>query len=110
MPAAQHVDVQVRDGLTAIGAVIDRDAEAGVADAFLAGDGSGGEQEVAKKGGVFRLGFADAGDHDFRDDEEMGGRLGADVAEGDALAVLVQDLRGDFPGDDAFENRHESWS
>ena len=108
MPAAEHVDVQVRDGLAPIGAVIDRDAETGVADAFLAGDGSSGEQEVAQKGSVFRFGFADAWDHGFRYDEEMGGRLGVDVAEGDALIILVDDLRGNLAGDDALEDRHES--
>ena len=48
----------------------------------------------------------DAGDRLFRHDEDVDGGLRADVAEGDADIVLVDDIGGDLAGDDAFEEGH----
>ncbi|MNY53708.1 hypothetical protein D3C86_1894880 [compost metagenome] len=45
----------------------------------------------------------DRGDVLLRDHEDVDRRLGVDVAEGDGVIVLVDDLRRDLAGDDLAE-------
>ena len=52
---------------------------------------------------VFGVGFTNAWDWLAGDDEEVGGRLRVDVAEGDAEVVLVFELTRYFTVHDFFE-------
>lgn len=67
---------------------------------------------MAEEGGVFGGGFSDADEEFLGDEEKVGGGLGGDVVDDDALVVFVLDGRGDFAVDDSLEDcffgRHES--
>lgn len=95
--------MEVGDGLAAVGAVVDDDAEAVFLEALLFGDGGDAGHHVAEEGLVIVFGEGDAGNWFFGDEEEVGGCLGADVAEAEAEVVFVDDVGGDFAGDDFFE-------
>lgn len=101
--AAEDVEVEVRDGFAGLFSVVDDDAE-GVADPGFAGGRAGCEQEVAEEGAVFRFGGRHAGNDFFRDDQKMRGRLRFDVADGDAVFVLMDDFGGKFAVDDFGED------
>ena len=94
--------MEVGDGLSAVGAVVDDDAEA-VFEVELAGEFCGGEEEVAEGGLVFGGGVADARNGFAGDDQEVCGRLRVDVAERYAEVVLVFELAGDVPVHDFLE-------
>ena len=100
--------MQVGHGFTSIMAVIDYQAEAGIAgtDAQLPGHFPGSEQQLTQQGLILRRGFADAGDHTFGHDQHMDGSLRIDVAEGEGLFVLVDDVCRKLPGDDSLKNCH----
>jgi hypothetical protein len=100
--------MEVRDRLTAVGAVVDDEAEAfvGGVHAELGGDGTGGEEEVAEEFLVIRRGFADARDGFLGDDENVDGGLRIDVFEGEAKLVFVDNIGGDFAVDDLLEDAH----
>ena len=100
--------MEVRHGFAAVGAVVDDQAEAVFGEALFAGDFTRGEEQVAEDGLVFGSGFGDARDRLARNDEEVDRGPGVDVLEGDAEVVLVKDGRGDFAGDDFFEEGHRS--
>ena len=106
--AGEEVDVEVGDGFAAGAAVVDDEAEAlrGRIDAEIGRDFGGGEEEVAEDGLIFGAGFTDPGNQLLRDDEQMDGSLRIDVPEDDAMAVVVEDVRRDFAGDDPLENGH----
>lgn len=95
--------MQVRDGLAAVRAVIDYEAEA-FGEIEFAGNLAGDGEHMAEDGFVSWSGFSDARDNFLRDDEQVHRRLRLDVVEDEALIVLVFDLGGDFSGDDAFED------
>ena len=95
--------MEVGDGLAAVGAVVDRNAEAGFGDAELGGEFSCGQEEMAEDGLVIGGGFADAWDGFFRDDENMHRCLGGNVPERAAKFILVDDFRRDFPVVDFLE-------
>ena len=103
MASAEEVDVEVGDGLAAVGAVVDCDAEAGFGDAEFPCDLRSGEEKVAEDGLVFGGGFADARDGLLRDDENMHRCLRGNVPERAAEIVLVEDVGGDFPFVDFLE-------
>src|SRR5690606_39167368 len=84
------------DGFTTMRTVVDGDAEAGVRDAFTAGDLSGGEEQMAERGGILRTGLRDPWDRPARDDEDVDGGLRGNIAEGDADIILMDDVRGDL--------------
>jgi hypothetical protein len=96
------VDVEMRDGFAAVGAVVDHEAKAAGEVEFL-GENAGGEQEVAEKRLVGGGGFTHAGNEFFWNDQQVDGSLGLDVVKDDAELVLVLDLGGDFAVDDALE-------
>lgn len=101
--------MQVGHGLAGVGAVVDHQAEAALKVEFFR-DRAGGEQEVSQHGLVVWSGFADAGDHGFRDDEEVDRCGGGDVVDDDAAIILVLDAGGNVAGDDAFkESVHDEW-
>lgn len=94
--------MQMSNSFASVGAVIDHEAKA-AGEAEFAGDGAGGEQEVAEDRLLVGRGLADAGNDRLGDDEQVDGSLRGDVVDDDAELVLVFDFGGDFAGDDAFE-------
>ena len=89
MAAAEEVEVEVVDGLAAIGAGVDDDAVA-VGEILPAGDFGGGGEEVAEEGCVVGSGMGQGGDVTLGDDEDVDGGLGVDVREGEGVVVLVE--------------------
>ena len=69
----------------------------------LAGEAGGCKEEVAEGGLVFGCGLADPGDGFSGDDEEVCGRLGVYVPEGDTVFVFVLELAGDVTVHDFLE-------
>ncbi len=100
--------MEVGDAFAAVGTVVDHEAESFFAaeDALRSGYFLGGEEEVAEEIAVFRGSFADPGDEFLGDDEDVDGRLGRDIAEGEAEVVFEDDVGGDLAGDDFFEQGH----
>ena len=91
--------MEVGDGFASGATVVDDEAEAlrsGI-DAEIGRHFSSDEEEVAEGSLVLGYGFTDPGNELLRDDEQMDGRLRIDVPEDDAMAVVVENVRGDFP-------------
>jgi hypothetical protein len=96
------MDVEMRDGLATVPALIDHKSKA-VAQALAGRDLGCDDEEVAKQ---FRLGggsLADAGNDLARDYEDMGGRLGSDIVEGHAMLVFMDDPGRNLTVGDALE-------
>lgn len=55
---------------------------------------------MAKELSIFFCGFPDARYGLSRDDEQMGGGLRVDVAQDDAVVILMNEVTGYFPFDD----------
>jgi hypothetical protein len=102
MPAAEHVHVEMVDGLAAVGAGVDDDAVA-FGKALVAGYCSGRSKQVAEKSGVIFAGVSERCDVLARDHEKVGGRLRVDVRERDTLVVLEQELGRDGSFNDLAE-------
>ena len=98
------MDMKMRHGFTGVRTVVDDEAKA-VREVQLLRDLASDEQQMPEYALIGGGGFAHAGDNFFRHDQQVHGRLGLDVVEDDAVLVLVLELRGDFAGDDTFENR-----
>lgn len=97
--------MQVRHGFTTVWAVVNHHAIAG-GEIELAGEGRGGEQEVAKHGLIGGRRGANARNGLFWNDEHVHGSLWLDIVDGDAELVFVDDLSRDFASDDFFEEGH----
>lgn len=97
--------MKVGDGLAAIRAVVDDEPEAGVRNALATGDVGCGEEQVADQRLLRGVGFRDAKDGLTRHDQDVNRSLWSDVTEGDALLVLVNDVRRDFLVTDFLEQR-----
>jgi hypothetical protein len=104
-PTAEQMDVEMRDRFAAIGPVINDEAEAGVMEAFLLRDGLRDDEEVAEQFLVLSGSDRDTGNFPLRNDKDVDGRLGMGVVKRNAGFVLVDNPGGDFPGDDAGEDR-----
>lgn len=103
LPLREHVDVEVRHGLTGVRAGVDDEAET-VGELKFFRDKVGDINEMAEHGFVDGRRFRYAWNGFLRDDEQVDGRLGLEVVENDAVFVLVFDLRGDFAVDDFLKN------
>ena len=97
------MDVQVRDGLAGVGAVV-HDKAVAFGELEFFGDGSGNEEKMAEDGLVDGGRLAEARDRLLRDDEQVDRRLGLDVVEDDAEFILVLDLGRNLAIDDALED------
>lgn len=96
----------MRDGFSAVIAVIDDEAKAlvSVADSEFGGDFSGGEEECTKRGLILRLCLTNAGNDFLRDDQDVRRGLWLDIVEGGAEVVFIDERGWDLPGDDFFED------
>ena len=104
MPAPKQMDVKVRHRFPARRSVVDHDAES-VCESFPFGNLTGDQEQMSKNGLVIRSGLAHAGNEFFGNDEQMNGRLGSNVADDDALIVLMNEVSRDFSADYFFEDR-----
>ena len=69
------------------------------------------EKKEAVDQALFVVGAGDVHDRLPRHDQDVHGGLRVDVAEGDAVVVLVDDVGGNLSRDDLFEEGHEdSWA
>jgi len=96
--------VKMRHGFATVRPIINDDAEAGIAQAFMPGQGLCDKEQVAEQRLIGRRGGADARDHLLGHDEEMDGRLRMNVVEGQALVILVDNPGWDLAGDDLLKN------
>jgi len=102
--AANEVQVHVVDLLAAIGAGVHDEAVAGFGDALLLGEGAHQAEHAPGEGFVFGLEGIVVGDVLVRDDENVGGGGGIDVAEGGDGLVGIYGIAGNLPGDDLAED------
>ena len=92
--------MEMGDGLSGVGTFVDDEAVTG-GEALLFGDDASGLEEVLVVAG--RLDGRDARYLRFGDDENVDGGDGIDVADGEAVVVLVDDFTGNFAVEDASE-------
>jgi len=90
--AGQQVQMEMKHGLTGFGAIVDDQPES-VFDADPPCDFAGGQHHVAEQFQIFRLCVAQPRNDLARDDEQVDGRLGGDVLDGDTVFVFVDDFR-----------------
>ena len=102
------MDVDVGNAFAGMGAVVDHQAVAGLVETLFFGDVTGGEEEATEELAVALAGFADARDDALRDDEDVDRGLRVDVADGEYLLVVANDIGGDLPGRDAFKEGNVS--
>src|SRR5207237_9609400 len=102
VPTAEQVDVQVVDALTAVLAGVDDGAVAGLGYPLLTRYRHSQHHHAADEVRVVEI--IQRPDVLFRDDQNVGGRLRIDVAEGEHLFVVHDHLRGDFPARDLTED------
>ena len=102
------MDVEVVDGLAAVGAGVDDEAVA-VGEVLGAGDFADGVEEMAEERFVILRRMGMRGEVVLGDDEDVGGSLRVEVREGESLLVFVDAGGGDFSRDDlAEETAHET--
>ena len=104
MSAGEQMNVQMRDGFSSVGAVVDDGAKARFREAFLLRDDAHARKEVPEEGGLFRGRFRDARDELLRNKEEVDRGLGLDVSEAEAEVIFINDLGRNFTGDDLLKN------
>ena len=103
MAPAQNVHVQMRDGFTGVGAIVDDEAIAGVRDAKRFGDFASLEQQMAEHFVVFGLGVGDARNGLAWANQDVSRRASLDVAKGKNEIVFIDDLGRDFASGDFLE-------
>jgi hypothetical protein len=94
--------VEVKDRLSGAGADVE-DGAVSLLDVALAGDLRGGEVTAADDFGIGVIGFFQSSEMFLGDDEDVRGRFGADVFEGEDMVVFVNFLGGNLAADDAAE-------
>jgi hypothetical protein len=94
--------MQVEDGLPCIGAVIHD--QAALPGAVFTGEFGAEADHFADERVVFPGKRGRAAEVFFGDDQEMGGRLGGDIPEGEDVIILIDFLSGNFTVDDFTEN------
>ncbi len=100
--------MEMRDGLASIAAVVDDQSEAGLAKPQIPGDFRSLEEQGAEQRSVLGSGLIHARNRLLGNDQNVGGGLGMNVAKRQYRVVLIDDVRRDLAGDDAFEKSHAS--
>jgi len=95
--------MQVGHCLAALRPVVDHQPEA-LTQAQVAGDVACGEQEVSEDRLIGIRSLANPGNEPLRNDQQMDRCLGVDVADHDALRILVLNGGRDLPVDDLLED------
>ena len=95
--------VEVGDGFSAVGTVVDHDAVAVLTKSLLPRGGGGGGEECSKEGAIGRICFVETRNAALRDNKKMDGCLGSDVAKCDPCVSLSNDFSRDLACDDLLE-------
>lgn len=104
-PFSEEMNVQVRNGLPAVFAGVDCEAEARVGNPEVFGEfGHHVNKNVRGKFFIFLLEVRDALNVFFRNNQNVDRSLGRQVFERDNAVVLVDFLRGDFARRNFAEN------
>lgn len=102
--AAEDVKMEVRDHLAAIGAGIDDQAIASLAEALLLGQGGSAKEEPAQQSCLLPAGLGNAGDMLPGDDQNMGRRPRMNVPKGNNIRVLIDDVARSLAAGDLAED------
>lgn len=97
-------------GLPTILAIVNYDAIA-VTQSGVGGNLAHHAEQVTEESVVFAMGVGEAGNGFFGDDQNVSGGLGADVVEGEAEIIFVDDISGNFAADNFAKNSvaHGRW-
>ena len=91
--------MEMRNGFSSVGAVVDDYPESFFGVAFLPCDFSNLEHHVSKEDLVIEHGEGDSGDRLLGNKKKVNRSLRSDVPEAEAEVILEDDLGGDFAGD-----------
>ena len=105
MATGEEMQVKVWHGFSSVGAIVDDDPEAFFSIAFLTGDLTDFEHHVAEQVLVFGAGEGNPGDGFLRNQEKVNRSLRRNVAETKAKVIFIDNLGGDFTGDDFLKKR-----
>ena len=100
------MDMEMGDGFATIRTVVDDHTISGTSKALLSGGRGRGGNQCSQKRSVGSGGLIEAGDAALGDDKKVNRGLWGDIAEGDPVRTLRDDLGGDFPGSDFLEQGH----
>lgn len=103
MSPAQNMHMQMRHGFAGIGTIINYQAVARFFESELLGHLRGFQEQMAEHLVIFRLRFGNAWNDFSRNDQDMSGCPGLDVAERKNLVILINNFPWNFPGPDAFK-------
>jgi hypothetical protein len=103
VPAAKDVNVQMRDGLAAVRAVIDDQTITVLRQTGFFRDFAGFEQDMTKQFAVFGTRFGDARDQFFWKNQDVRRGLGIDVTDSHDQIIFKNNLRRNFPRRDFFK-------
>lgn len=96
--------MQMKDGLARARIAVDHRPVAALCNAFLRRNFSRNLKQSAKQLGILRLRIVQGWDGLARDHQDMHRRLRIDIAKGDDLRILINDVGGDVAGQDPAEN------
>jgi hypothetical protein len=99
LPAAQHMQMQMRYGLSGAHAVVQHSAKS-VGNAALGRNFRGQQVDVADHRGVLRCGVAERDEVLARDDQDMRWRLRIQVLECHGVFILMDDPSRDLSSGD----------
>lgn len=97
--------MEVRDGFSAVGPVIDDGAETRLIDSELASHFPSCEQKMAENFLIRCAGFADSGNGFTRNNQDVSGGLRRNIPEGTTNSIMVDDVRRDLTVIDFFKKR-----
>lgn len=95
--------MQVKNALSNTLAVVHNKPK-GILHAFLAGHLVGSQNQVPEQGLVFFTSIDNPGDGFSGDDQDVHRGLGVRITKGHTLVIFVDDIGGNFPGDDPAKN------
>lgn len=104
MAPAEKVEMEMGDSFPAVGAIVDDEAVAGLIEFELAGDLLGSGEKVAENRVIFRGNGGMAGMVLFGNEKNVDRGLGGDVAEGQDVIVLVDNVGFGLAVDDPLED------
>ena len=105
MTSTQKMKMKVGDSFPAVRSVVHDKAVSGLVQFQLAGDFLGGGEEMAEDGMMLRRNGGMARVVLLRNEENVNRGLGSDVAEGEDMGILIDDVGLGFAVDDPFEDR-----
>jgi hypothetical protein len=103
-PTGEQMQMDMKNGLTGVPAIVDDHAIAGLIKAFLLRKCLRHKEQVSNQLPVILPDAVNIGEVFFRHDEDMDRRLRIEVLEGNSKLILVDHFRGDLLFDDPAED------